>query len=95
MEFESEVDEKTDAKTIMQASFEVNGESKTMQADSEDNAQTDQKTIVQRNEWLAPVFKQPMVITVLAMVIFFVVLVATSVMRAEQADGRAQVCLAV
>lgn len=97
MEFESEVDEKTDAKTIMQASFEVNGESKTMQADSEDNAQTDQgkKTIVQRNEWLAPVFKQPMVITVLAMVIFFVVLVATGVMRAEQADGRAQVCLAV
>ena len=55
MEFESEVDEKTDAKTIMQASFEVNGESKTMQADSEDNAQTDQgrrRSCSATNGWL-------------------------------------------
>ena len=97
VEFESEADEKTDAKTIMPASFEVNEESKTMQADSEDTAQTDQgkKTIVQCNKWLAPVSKRPTVIAVLSMVIFFVVLVATGVMRAEHADGGAQVCLAV
>ena len=70
MEFESEVDDKTDAKTIIQSSFEINEESTTVQADSEVNAQTDQgkkKTVVQRNKWLAPVSKRPTVITVLAM----------------------------
>ena len=84
MDFDSEVDEQNYAKT--QASFEVNEEATIMQADSEINAQVDQgkKTIVQRNKWLASVFKRSTVIAALAMVIFFVVLVATGVMGAEQ-----------